>query len=158
MEKAEKVAKTIMETNELLENDENYKFVEVTERTTYYPTAWFEDNVNNKSMFIIFNPDSEEIIAIGTKPIPVSENNEIKINEETAKNVAKNKVNKTDREILTVELKEVIPNHMFLQAGYFYSELNIKRNAYVITFDTVSQLQVFVDATTGEVIGGDGIW
>lgn len=157
-DKTENIAKKIMESNELLQANKNYELKEIKENSNYFPTACFKDSINNKMLYMIFNPDNEEIAIIITKAIPVSENNEVKIDEETAKNIALNKVNLLDKNILKVEQKEVIPNSMFLEAGYYYSDINIKRNAYVISFDTISKLQVFVDATTGEILGGDGIW
>ena len=75
LKEAESVAKEIMKNNELLQVNQNYEFVEIIEKTNYYPTAWFNDNINSKSMIIIFNPIGGEIIAIGTKNIPMSENN-----------------------------------------------------------------------------------
>lgn len=157
-DKIENSAKNIMFSNELLQANKNYKLQEIKENFNYFPTAYFKDSVNNKMMYMIFDPNSEEIVIIITKSIPISENNEIKIDKNTAKNIALNKVKMLDEDILKIEQKEVIPNSMFLEAGYYYSEVNIKRNAYVISFDTISKLQVFVDATTGEILGGDGIW
>lgn len=155
-EKIKEVAEKIITTNDLLKTNKGYELIEIKEKDNYYPTTWFRDNINNKLMLMIFDPDSEEIIAIATKQIPISENNEIKLDEATAKNIAKHKVNLSEQDILMVEQKEVVPNHMFLESGYYYSQINIKRNAYVVTFNTISKLQVFVDATTGEIIGGDG--
>lgn len=156
-EKITNAANDILASNELLKVNQNYKLIEIEESSTYYPTAWFQDNEKQKLMFIIFNPDSQEIMAIGTKAIPVSENNEIKIDANTAKNIAMKQVNLTEEYVFSIKQSEVVPNQMFLESGY-YSNLNIKRNAYIICFDNDWKLQVYVDATTGEIIGGDGIW
>lgn len=156
-EKVEAVANELLQKNNLITSKEKYKMIEIKENTNFFPTVWFENKEEGKQLFITFDPESKEIANLGTKIIPTPEKNTIEISEENAKNIAK-RVLKDEANVVSVELKEVLPNSMFLESGYYYSSLNIKRTAYVVTFDNKSKLQVFVDATTGEVIGGDGIW
>ena len=67
-------------------------------------------------------------------------------------------MNLSEDAVLSVIQSEVTPNEMFLEEGEIYSKLNIKRNAYIVSFDTEIKLQVYVDATTGEIIGGNCKW
>lgn len=157
-EKIQNIANEILNTNDLFENNRGYKIIEIKEKSSYYPTVWFENNLNNKLMFIILNPENKEILAIGTKTKPISENNEIKIDGQKAKNIAIKQVNLSEDAVLSVIQSEVMPNEMFLESGESYSKLNIMRNAYIVSFDTEVELQVYVDATTGEVIGGNCKW
>lgn len=157
-EALEETAKKMMTDNELLQANKNYELIEVKEKTDFYPTAYFKDSANNKLMYMAFDPNTETIITIITKAIPVSENNETKIDENTAKNIAKDVAKLSEEDIVSVEQKEVVPNQMFLESGYYYTNTNVKRKAYVVKFNNRSKLEVYVDATTGEVIGGNGVW
>lgn len=155
--KIESVANELLLKNNLIANKEKYEIDYVKEKTDFFPTVWFKNVEDNKLLFITFDPESKEIANLGTKNILTSDANQIQIDEETAKNIARNAL-KEDSNIMSIEVKEVLPNTMFLDNRYYYSQVNSKRNAYVITFDNNAKIQIYVDATTGEVIGGDGMW
>ena len=98
---------------------------------------------------------------MGSKSIILSENNEVKIDENTAKSIAMKKMSKTLDDIISVGLKDVEPNAAFIEiedGKYYFSESKTKRKAYVVKFNTTSKIEVYVDATTGEIIGGNGVW
>ena len=156
-EKIESVANELLLKNNLIVNKEKYEIDYIKEKTDFFPTVWFKNVEDKKLLFITFDPESKEIANLGTKNILTSDENQIQINEETAKKIARNVI-KDNSNIISIEVKEVIPNTMFLDNRYYYSEVKSKRNAYVITFDNTSKIQVYVDVTTGEVIGGDGMW
>lgn len=157
-EKIRNIANEILNTNDLFENNRGYKIIEIKEKSTFYPTVWFEDSLNNKLMFMILNPETKEILAIGTKTKPISEKNDIKVDSQTAKNIAIKQMNLSEGDVVSVLLSEVIPNDMFLEDGVSYSKVNIRRNAYIVSFNTEVDLQIYIDATTGEVIGGNCKW
>ncbi len=161
IETVENVAKEIFEEGQLVKNKANCNFIEITENLNYFPTAWFEDKTNNRMLFVTFNPDNKEIVNMGSKSIILSENNEVKIDENTAKSIAMKKMSKTLDDIISVELKDVEPNAAFIEiedGKYYFSESKTKRKAYVVKFNTTSKIEVYVDATTGEIIGGNGVW
>lgn len=155
----EKAMEIFSKTN-LVNNNQNYYFNKVVEKKEYFPTAWFKNEIENRELFFTFNPENLEILNMGNKKIILSQNNEIKINKEIAKKVAIEQLSRNDIDIVNIELSEVIPNEFFIpiNSQIFYSMFNYKRNAFVVTFNDKYSTQVYVDATTGEVIGGNGSW
>jgi len=156
-EEIENVAKELLLKNNLISDKEKYEIDHIKVKTDFFPTVWFKNTENQKLIFITFDPASKEIANLGTKNIPMSDQNEINISEKNAEDIARKLLNE-DSNIISTEIKEVIPNTMFLDNRYYYSQVNNKRNAYVVTFDNISKIQVYVDTTTGEIIGGDGMW
>lgn len=155
----EKAKKIFSETN-LVNNNQNYYFNRIVEKEEYFPTAWFKNEIDNRELFFTFNPENLEILNMGNKKIILSQNNEVKVSEETAKKIAIEQLSRSDIDIENIELSEVIPNEFFMpiENEVFYTMFNYKRNAFVVTFNDEYSTQVYVDATTGEVIGGNGLW
>lgn len=156
----EERAKEVFYKTGLVENTTNYSLVKVEEKETYFPTAWFESLLNKRIIFFAFNPETLEILNMGNQKMILSQNNEVKITEEQAKSIAIKKVSKSLQDIKDIKLDEVVPNEFFKQndEDAFYTILDYKRRAFIVTFNDMYSTQVYVDATTGEVIGGNGVW
>lgn len=85
------------------------------------------------------------------------ENNEIKITEEQAKKIASKylvKSKATGIEKVTIEI--IKPNLLFEEEkGKMYKEIKGMRKAYIVWFNNTDKSRVYVDSTTGEIIGGN---
>lgn len=107
-----------------------------------------------------FAPQTSEILTFSKKDIPFA-NNEIVISEENAKENAKKYLEKsTANAISSISLEIVQPNSALkpaLKDGRVYLKSTETRLAYVCTFSNQSQTQIFIDCTTGEVIGANGM-
>lgn len=71
--------------------------------------------------------------------------------------IAENYLDKSSANNMTMTKEIIRPNFFYKQLeGYsnIYANINQYRNAYVFTFDNNAQSQVYVDCSTGEVIGG----
>ena len=156
----EKIANEIFQAKKLVKNPEDYTYCKVVEKSNYFPTAWFESRKDERTIFFAFNPNTMEILNMGNQKMILSQNNEIEVSEDEAIKTAVTFLDKERRNVKNVELTEVIPNEFYqeLKEDEVYTQLDYKRNAYVVTFDDINSLQVYVDATTCEVIGGNGIW
>ena len=150
----------IFKNKELAQDAESYSFKDIKLGNSYFPTAWFESEKELRKVFFAFNPETLEILNLGNLKEYPSQNNEIAINKEEAKEIAAKKIEKTIEEITDIKIDAVIPNEFFMpiDKGTFYKKIEYKRNAYIVTFSGQDSLQIYVDVTTGEVIGGDGLW
>ena len=85
------------------------------------------------------------------------ENNEIKITEEQAKKIASKYLVKSKATGIAKVTTEIIkPNLLFEEEkGKIYKEIKEMRKAYVVWFNNTDKSRVYIDVTTGEVIGGD---
>ena len=104
---------------------------------------------------ISFTPEEEKVVGYVKKDINFA-NNEIKITEEQAKNIIKDYL-KTEDEI-EMTIKIVIPNigaQPTLSHGKVYTSAKQTRLAYVCELNDEYRRIVYVDCTTGDVIGYD---
>ena len=85
------------------------------------------------------------------------ENNEIKITEEQAKKIASKYLVKSKATGIAKVTTEIIkPNLLFEEEkGKIYKEIKGMRKVYVVWFNNTDKSRVYIDVTTGEVIGGD---
>lgn len=108
-----------------------------------------------ESVKITFAPADKEIKIVSVINQGTYENNTINISEEDAINIAKEQINTTCNS--NVKLNIVQPNYFFKDNQNYltYKEVDKTRTAYVVSFEDENKTIVYVDATTGEVIGGD---
>ena len=65
----------------------------------------------------------------------------------------KNKIN------MKCDIEIVRPNYFFVLDEKTYKKINIYRKAYVFTLEDISKTKIYVDCTTGEIIGGNAnLW
>ena len=85
------------------------------------------------------------------------ENNEIKITEEQAREIASRYLERSKATGIEKVTTEIIkPNLLFEEEkGKIYKEIKGVRKAYVVWFNNTDKSRVYIDVTTGEVIGGD---
>lgn len=158
-EQIQQIATNIFLNLDLVENENAYIFVE---QTKFDDTIWiaqfakkYGNNVNlGETVKFSFSPISREIITLSQRNTPYA-NNEIVITEEQAISIA-SAYNKNTITNTTIEI--VRPNYIFVEDDHIYKNVNIYRNSYVVTFDDSVETKVYVDATTGEVIGGTMIF
>lgn len=79
----------------------------------------------------------------------------VNISEDAAKDIAKKQINSNSNS--NVKLAIVQPNYFFKDKNNYltYKEVKKTRIAYIVSFEDENKTIVYVDATTGEVIGGD---
>lgn len=114
---------------------------------------------DNESIKFSFSPSNNELVTLAINNIAYANNNVV-LTENDAREIANFYMNNSEGNDMTIELDIVRPN-------YFYSELNgddsiyVKipetRKAYVARFNNEAESEVYIDATTGEVIGGNMI-
>lgn len=83
-------------------------------------------------------------------------NREVKITKEYAMKLGEEYLKRSVATgIKSVELGIVRPNLLFREEkGKIYKHINEMRKAYIVKFDNKSKSEVYIDATTGEFIGG----
>ena len=105
-----------------------------------------------------FSPQTKEILTFAKKNMTFA-NNEIKLSKEEAELIAKNFLNKsvaTDIESMSIEI--VMPNNTLKQPlsdGNLYKSAKQTRLAYVITLNNDNKNKIYIDCTTGEIIGSE---
>ena len=112
-----------------------------------------------ESVKFSFCPKTNEIVTLAINRTKYA-NNTVEISKDTATKIAEKYLNKSTATDMDIDLEIVRPN-------YFYNELNgdesiyVKigetRQAYVAKFNNESASTLYIDATTGEIIGGDMI-
>lgn len=110
-----------------------------------------------ESVKFSFAPQENELVTLAINQNTFA-NNEVSITENDAKNIAKSYLAQSKGTKMKTELKIVKPNYFFKQLDgddSLYKNINESRMAYVVTFDNDSQSEVYIDSTTGEVIGGN---
>lgn len=107
-----------------------------------------------ESVKFSFSPKSEEIVTLSEFNIPYA-NNEVLITEEDAMNIA-NTYN-LKRVEATIKTDLVRPNYYWENNNSLNKKINEYRKAYIVEFNDGQQTKVYVDCTTGEVIGGSMI-
>ena len=85
------------------------------------------------------------------------EHNQIKITEEQAREIASKYLERSKATGIKKVTTEIIkPNLLFEEEkGKIYKEIKGMRKAYVVWFNNTDKSRVYIDVTTGEVIGGD---
>ena len=108
-----------------------------------------------ESVKVTFAPADKEVKIVSVIKQGIYENNTVSISEEDARNIAKNQIDSNSNS--NVKLTIVQPNYFFKDNENYltYKEVEKTRTAYVVSFEDENKTIVYVDATTGEVIGGD---
>lgn len=110
-----------------------------------------------ESVNFSFSPQNNEIVTLAINKI-IYENNEIVINREDAIKIAEKYLEKSVATEMEIYMDIVHPNY-FLQNlkgdASLYKNIPIERLAYVAKFNNEASSEIYIDATTGEVIGGN---
>ena len=104
-----------------------------------------------------FAPQTKEVVTLAINNIEYA-NNDILISKVEAEKIANEYLSKSKADKMSMEIKIVRPNYLYenkLGYGKVYKKINQARKAYVFTFNNESNSKVYVDCTTGEVLGGD---
>lgn len=133
-----------------------------TELENYDDEIWtirfykYYNNLINygEAVKISFSPESKEIVSLVILDNPFA-NNTVEISEETAFNIAKKYMKKTKATDMTSEIKIVTPNYFWYSDISDYKNIQTSRLAYVFTCNNDANAEIYVDCTTGEVIGGN---
>jgi len=161
-EEIQKKAQLIFKSIEI-EEANNYKLTLLEEFDEEIWRAEFHKYYDGKkcigeSVKFSFAPENNEIVTLAINNNKY-ENNEIKITQEEANEIAKDYLNISSATEMTMSVEIVKPNYFYRQIlekdSNIYANINECRNAYVFTFNNEAQSKVYVDCTTGEVIGGD---
>ena len=144
--------------NKISIKEEGYEIIELQQFDDEIWRAIFAKKYENlinrgESITISFSPESQEIVTLHKSNIKY-DNNSIKISEQEARNIAyksynKNKIN------MKCDIEIVRPNYFFVLDEKTYKKINIYRKAYVFTLEDISKTKIYVDCTTGEIIGGN---
>lgn len=104
-----------------------------------------------------FIPETKEIWVLGINNIAY-DNNEVLISEEMARNIANQYLEKSVATDMKISLAIVNPNEMLLEGNLrtdkVHSFAQYMRKAYVCEFNNEAQTQIYIDCTTGDVLGG----
>lgn len=117
------------------------------------------DGLINKGESINFSfcPTNNEIVTLAINRISYANNN-VELSENEARKIANEYLNKSEADNMTIELDIVRPNYFYNELkgdDSIYVKIDQTRKAYVAKFDNESASKVYIDATTGEIIGGD---
>lgn len=113
----------------------------------------------NESIKFSFCPQTGEIVTLNINKVSF-DNNETLITEEDARNIAKPYLDKSVADNMDISVEIVRPNYFYTNAlanDEIYVNIAKTRKAYVCTFNNDAESKVYVDCTTGEVIGGNMI-
>lgn len=107
-----------------------------------------------------FIPETREIWILGINNIEYA-NNEVLVSEATVRNIANKYLEKSVATDMKIYLDIVRPNELFssneLRKDKVYSFGQVMRKAYVCEFNNDAKTQLYIDCTTGQLIGGDAI-
>ncbi|MBQ9297796.1 MAG: hypothetical protein IJ223_01970 [Clostridia bacterium] len=106
-----------------------------------------------------FAPESNEMYVLNIKGIKYA-NNEVKISEADARKIAELYLKKSVATDMKIYLAIVVPNAYYnteLKVGETYTNPSESRKAYICEFNNKGNTLVYVDATNGEILGGDSI-
>ena len=145
--------------NDMLTKD--YTYTELEQYDNEIWTIRFNKYYNNlinqgEAVKISFSPESREIVSIVIIDNPF-ENNSIEISQEDAFKIAKKYMGKTSSTDMKVEIKIIRPNYFWYKDLATYKNIQKSRLAYVFTCNDEANVEIYVDCTTGEVIGGNMI-
>ena len=137
--------------------EEGYEIIELQQfddeiwRATF--AKKYGDLINNgETIKLSFSPESKEILTLHKSNIKFA-NNSIEITEDEAEKFA-NIVNFNNVD-MKCNIEIVRPNYFYKENNPMYKRINIYRKAYVFTLEDDSKTKIYVDCTTGEIIGGD---
>lgn len=141
-------------------NPDEYKLVEFWQfDEDVYQAKFFKkygDFVNpGERIGLSFVPENSEIVTL-TKTSQSFADNEIVISEEEAKEIAIRHLENNAEVDISIEI--VLPNYVLknvFKESLIYRELSKTRLAYVCKFDDLNKTQIYIDATTGSIIGED---
>lgn len=158
----EQIKEIGLELYDSLKDTLNNKEYTYTELENYDDEIWtirfykYYNNLINygEAVKISFSPESKEIVSLVILDTPFA-NNSIEISQETAFNIAKKYMKKTKATDMTSEIKIVTPNYFWYSNIADYKNIQTSRLAYVFTCNNDANAEIYVDCTTGEVIGGD---
>ena len=121
-------------------------------------TMKYGDLLNNaESISFSFAPQNKEIVTFVVNSCLYA-NNEIQVTETTAREIASNFKNIYNPNKVTVKIEIVKPNNFYSEIpeeNKLYKDSSICRKAYVIYANDRLNSRIYVDCTTGEIIGGD---
>lgn len=101
-----------------------------------------------------FSPETSEIITFSKTSVPFA-NNEVKITEDKAREIAMQYVDDSSATDMTVSLEIVTPHYKLdklLKNTLWYNNLNKTRLAYVFRFNNDTKTEVGIDCTTGDIL------
>lgn len=104
-----------------------------------------------------FAPQTLEVVTFARKSVPFA-NNEIKISESQARTIAEEYFDKSSKYSMSISLEIVQPNAGAaepLENNFVYQKATQTRLAYVCKFNNSSATKLYIDSTTGQVIGMD---
>lgn len=118
----------------------------------------YGDYINRgESVNFSFAPETNEIVTMSINR-NTFENNEILISQEDAQRIAEKYLEKSVGTELEIALDIVKPNYFLRNVegdDSIYKDICITRMAYVATFNNDAKTEIYIDATTGELIGGN---
>lgn len=158
----DKVKEKALEILKSFQMDSEYELTILNEfDDEIYMAKFFKKHGNyiNRGEMISFSfsPEENKIAGYAKKDIPFA-NNEIKITEEQAKKTAKEYLKNMETTEMDITIKIVIPTldtNKSLGFSQVYTNAKQTRLAYVCEFDDTYKTTVYVDCTTGEIIGYD---
>lgn len=160
-EEVKKMAQDIF--NKLgISNIEQYEMSYITEFDEEIWRAGFVkkygDLINpEENVKFSFAPQTNEIVTLAINNINY-DNNETLISKDNAEKIANEYLLKSKADKMTMAVEIVRPNYLYekkLDSGKVYKKINRARKAYVFTFNNDAKSKIYIDCTTGEVIGGD---
>lgn len=116
----------------------------------------YGDLYNNfESVKLTFAPGDKQVKIVSIINQGIYENNSVNISESDAINIAKRQIEVNCNS--NVKLAIVRPNYFFKDPDNYltYKKVETIRTAYVVNFEDANNTIVYVDASTGEIIGGD---
>lgn len=112
-----------------------------------------------ESVKFSFAPESNEVVTMSINRIKYA-NNETLITETEATAIAQGYLDESSANQMTMTKEIVRPNYFYRELvgdENLYTNINQSRNAYIFTFNNIAESQIYIDCTTGEVIGGNMI-
>lgn len=121
---------------------------------------YYGDLINyGESVNFSFAPADKEIVTLAVNSI-IYANNKININENEAIAIATQYAKNKELSNPEIKIDIVHPNYKYVgisEGTAMYKTINQTRKAYVITLDEETKSVIYIDCTTGEIIGGDSI-
>ena len=160
-EAVKEVAMRLFENLDIFENYEMYSLEKFDEEL--YLARFFkkyDEHLNPGEMICFsFSPEAKEIVSL-TKKSMIFANNDIIVSTSEAHNIALPYLEKSVATDMTIELEIVEPNYGLLpelDSNCVYQRADETRLAYVCKFNNEAKTEVYIDCTTGEIIGADWI-
>lgn len=117
------------------------------------------DGIINEGESIKFSfcPETKELVTLSINKI-IFDNNEVILSKDDARNIAQIYLDRSVAGNMDIDIDIVRPNYFYAKSSNddsIYVNIEKTRKAYVCTFNNESKSKVYIDCTTGEVIGGD---